>query len=124
MNRIVRWEVEEGHFWHTAFGPNGERIAMVSRGGVLRIGKTERHFDTMASAKEAANEFFSGGSSKVKDVLQDMKGFIHDNRNIIYWLALAFLADHFFFSGKFRERLHGMVEKLIGRAEAKIEAVK
>ena len=58
----------------------------------------------------------------VNDIAADVKSFIHDNRNIIYWLALAFLVDHFFLGGAFRQRLNALVEKMIGRVEKQIEA--
>lgn len=57
----------------------------------------------------------------LKDISADVKGFISENRNIIYWLALAFLADHFFFGGAFRQRLNALVERMIGRVEKQLE---
>lgn len=39
-------------------------------------------------------------------------------------IAVLFLADHFFFAGKFRQRLHGLVDKMLGKAEQRIEAIK
>lgn len=61
-------------------------------------------------------------TNMLKEITTDAKAFIHDNRNIIYWLALAFLADHFFFGGAFRQRLNALVEKMIGRVEKQLEA--
>jgi hypothetical protein len=58
----------------------------------------------------------------LKDITTDAKVFIHENRNVIYWLALAFLVDHFFFSGAFRQRLNALVERMIGRVEKQLEA--
>lgn len=58
----------------------------------------------------------------MKDILLDMKGFMHDNRNVIYWLAVGFLVDHFFFGGTFRDRLKACVEKMIGKVEKQIAA--
>ena len=63
-----------------------------------------------------------GHSNMLKDITTDMKAFMHDNRNVLYWLAVAFLADHFFFGGAFRARLNSLVEKMIGRVEKQIEA--
>ena len=62
------------------------------------------------------------GKSMLSDISKDVKGFITDNRQIIYWMALIFLLDHFFFAGAFRERLKGLAEKMLGKVEKQIEA--
>jgi hypothetical protein len=60
-------------------------------------------------------------------VFQDIKlglhKFFNENQNLIIWIAVIFLADHFFFGGKFKEKLHGMIDKGIAKAEKKIEAL-
>lgn len=90
--------------------------------------------DTYNSEEAAVLDVEMKGNSKIANILTerkgfmlseigtDLKGFIRENRNIIFWLAFAFLIDHFFFQGAFRERLHNAVNKLIGKVEKQIEA--
>ncbi len=59
--------------------------------------------------------------SEIKDTAQK---FLQENRMLIAWIAVLFLADHFFFDGKFRQRLNDIVEKLIGSVERKIAEAK
>ena len=63
-----------------------------------------------------------------KNMLQEIKStvsdFIKENKTLITWIAVLFLADHFFFGGKFRERLHRLIEGLISKVEKKAEDVK
>lgn len=59
----------------------------------------------------------------MKDIFTDIKGFIKTNNTIIYWIALIFLADHFFFNGAFRERLRSLVNSLIGKVEEQVGAI-
>ena len=81
--------------------------------------KSEHEVRSQISAIEAAQK---GNRHMLKEITTDAKSFIQEHRNIIYWLALAFLADHFFFGGTFRARLNAMVEKMIGKVEKQLEA--
>ena len=82
-----------------------------------------RRANSEESAKGIFFKLFSKGQTNVlSDLSKDVKGFISDNRQIIYWMALIFLLDHFFFQGAFRDRLKGMAEKMIGKVEKQIEA--
>ena len=73
---------------------------------------------------ELFQSYMKGKPSMVSDVMKDVSGFVKDNRNVIYWMAVAFLADHFFFGGAFRERLKACVDKMIGKVETQIAATK
>lgn len=79
--------------------PSQEQIARVE---LLVKGKKVESKGIFASMKDGVAEFF------------------HDNRTMISWLALIFVVDHFFFKGAFRDRLHKMVENMIGKIEEKI----
>lgn len=57
----------------------------------------------------------------MKDLLSAAKGFINENRNIFFWLATAFLLDHFLFKGAFRERFKNIVEGMIKKVEEQIK---
>jgi hypothetical protein len=66
----------------------------------------------------------SKGDNMLKEVSKDVKQFVSDNRNVVYTIALIVLVDHFLLGGKFRERLTAMCEKLLNKAEAKVDLVK
>lgn len=57
----------------------------------------------------------------MKDILSALKGFINENRNVFFWLATAFLLDHFLFKGAFRERFKNIVEGMIKKVEDQIK---
>lgn len=87
------------------------------------IGDTNTRCRNLEAAKQfIADKFLARRSAMLKDVGADVKGFLHDNRQIIYWMALIFLLDHFFFQGAFRDRLKGLAERMIGKVEKQIEA--
>ncbi len=65
-----------------------------------------------------------GASSMLKSVGNDLKAFITEHKSVIYWIAVALLADHVFFGGAFREKLHGLMNKLLGKVEAQIDGTK
>jgi hypothetical protein len=64
----------------------------------------------------------SSFGASMKTILADMQAFISSNRNIIYWIALVFLVDHFFLRGTFRDRLNKLIESILNKVEAQIKA--
>ncbi len=78
---------------------------------------------------DAKNGFFAGNLELInpgvypmlKTVGSDMKAFIAEHKSAIYWIAVMFLLDHILFQGAFRERLHGLMNKLLGKVEAQID---
>lgn len=60
----------------------------------------------------------------VKELVTDVREFVKDNRSVVYTIAIIVLADQFLFKGAFRERLKAIVEKLLCKAEAKVDLVK
>lgn len=67
------------------------------------------------------NELIKGEKSMLKSIGSDLKEFLAEHKSVIYWIAVALLADHVFFNGAFREKLHGLMNKLLGKVEAQIE---
>lgn len=63
-----------------------------------------------------------GENNMLKSIGSDLRDFIKENKSVIYWIAVAMVADHVFFKGAFREKLHGLMNKLLGKVEAQIEA--
>ena len=56
----------------------------------------------------------------IKEGVKDVKGFIKENRAVIYWVSLILLADHFIFKGQFKNKLRSTFNALIDRVNASI----
>ena len=118
--------------WLLAFDEDGLQRARVCGSKVYDLGSSPDLYDSHESAKRSVEKRLQemedksdetpGRTSMLKEIATDTKAFIHENRNFIYWLALAFLADHFFFNGAFRQRLNALVEKMIGKVEKQLES--
>ena len=53
------------------------------------------------------------------NMLQDIRAYIKDNRQVLYTVAFIVALDHFVFNGAFRERLKGLVDGMLKRVEEK-----
>lgn len=62
-------------------------------------------------------ELITERKSMIKELGADMKSFVKDNRQVIYWLAFLLLVDHFIFQDQFRSKLQDLVGKVIGKVE-------
>ncbi len=76
------------------------------------------------SMYEGSFTSYNGGPNMFKTVANDMKGFITEHKSVLYWMAVMLLADHVFFGGAFREKLHGLMNKMLGKVEAQIDGAK
>ena len=56
----------------------------------------------------------------IKEGIKDVKGFVKENRAVIYWVSLILLADHFIFKGQFKNKLKSTFNALIDRVNASI----
>lgn len=77
-----------------------------------------QEFGYYAGSLDAYNE---GVYPMLKTIGSDMKSFIAEHKSAIYWIAVMFLLDHVLFQGAFRERLHGLMNKLLGKVESQID---
>lgn len=93
---------------------------------VYKDKKDECLYLTWASTEEVAYNLaiiqntIKGENSMLKTVSADLKGFIAEHKSTIYTVAALFLMDHIFFQGAFRERLHGIMNKMLGKVEASL----
>lgn len=55
------------------------------------------------------------------EILKDMRGFVRENRSVIYTVALALAVDHFIFKGQFKAKIQEIVEKFLKRAHDTID---
>ena len=56
----------------------------------------------------------------MKEIITDIREFIKENRNVIYWVIAVLLLDHFIFEGKFREKIKNVVEGCLNKVEKQI----
>lgn len=57
--------------------------------------------------------------SMLRELTGDLRGFIKDNRDLIFSVLMVLVLDHYVFAGAFRERLKGVVEGVLHKAETK-----
>ena len=116
-----------GNAWIHEFRSDGE---VINTGLKMNIQGKENviwwknDHNAAIAALEKLQEAMKGKPQMLNEVSSDIKCFVKDNRHVIYWIAVAFLADQLFFKGAFRERIHAMVEKLISKVEKKVEDAK
>lgn len=59
--------------------------------------------------------------SMLGTVSKDLKSFILEHKLTIYWIAVLLLVDHFFFNGAYRQKINGIMHKLIGKVEDTVD---
>jgi hypothetical protein len=53
-------------------------------------------------------------------VTSDIKNFVKEHRQIIYWVVLALIVDHVFLNGQLRSKIKNIIQGLLNKAEASI----
>jgi hypothetical protein len=53
-------------------------------------------------------------------VTSDIKNFIKEHRQIVYWVVLALIVDHLFLNGQLRSKIKNIIQGLLNKAEASI----
>lgn len=79
-------------------------------------------YDAIVAAKNSIYKQRKEGKNVLKEVFSDLRGYVKDNRELVYTIAFLFIIDHLIFDGAFRERFKGLVDRLLGKAEAKLAA--
>lgn len=64
------------------------------------------------------------GTNMFSEVAQDMKVFVKEHKSLIYWVAVLFIFDHFFFQGAFKSKLKNIMDNLVGKVESKLQETK
>jgi hypothetical protein len=62
-------------------------------------------------------------NNHMKQILEDVKGFVKEHRSVIYTVVFVLLVDHFFLDGKLVSRAKGILEKMLSGAEKKIDKI-
>ena len=55
-----------------------------------------------------------------KEGVEDVKGFVKENRYVLYWVSLILLADHFIFGGELRGKIQALFNSIIDKVNSKI----
>lgn len=61
--------------------------------------------------------------SLVKDLFTDLKKYASENRDLLYTIIFVLIIDEYVFGGAFRERVKGLVEGFLKRAEDKVGVI-
>lgn len=54
-----------------------------------------------------------------KDLFGDLRGYIKDNRDLIFSIVFVLVLDEYVFKGAFRERLKAVIEGVLKKVENK-----
>ena len=52
-------------------------------------------------------------------MLNDLRGYVRDNRDLIFSIVFVLVLDEYVFKGAFRERLRSVIEGVLKRVENK-----
>jgi len=74
------------------------------------------------------NEYYNKINKKETNMLEEIKksigDFFKENRQLITWIVVLFLVDHFALDGRLRQKLDDIVDKLIHKVSGKVEEIK
>lgn len=80
---------------------------------------------TVCASADIFNDWFTivkkEEKNMLKEIATDAKEFVKNNRNVIYTIVVVALVDHFVFKGALRDRLKGLLEKMLNKAEKSVE---
>ena len=61
------------------------------------------------------------GGNMFKEMFGGLKKYVNEHQETIYTIAIALLVDRFVFGGAFQERIKGIVEGFLSKAENKVK---
>ena len=96
-------------------GSGGEWIVSVDCDS-NRVVVLEDEVDTTTQIKKSKLEV----ERMFKAGVEDVKGFVKENRYVLYWVSLILLADHFIFGGELRGKVQGLFNSSIDKVNSKI----
>lgn len=70
-----------------------------------------------ASKASTANH---DGSVKRGRLMDELRGYIREHRNVLFTVVLVLLLDHLFFEGAMRERLKQLLSGMLTKAEGSL----
>lgn len=57
----------------------------------------------------------------VKEIQNDVRSFMRENKSVIYWMIILYCVDHYLFEGALKARLQKIVQNLVGKVEEKLD---
>ena len=121
----IRWST-----WTTSYlipngsilpDPNGKGNPIIV--GIDDTGKANINCQVQKGFLEIENGYWIALEPLNKEgvgVMKSLKEYFEKHKEVIFTVGIVVLIDHFFLNGAFRERLKGLVEKLLTRTEAKL----
>lgn len=77
-------------------------------------------FSDPADRDQAMEDLIKATKSMNNTVTSDVKNFIKEHRQIIYWVVLALIVDHLFLNGQLTTKIKNIIQTLLNKAEASI----
>ena len=77
-------------------------------------------FSDPADRDRAMEDLIEETKNMNNTVTSDIKNFIKEHRQIVYWVVLALIVDHLFLNGQLRSKIKNIIQGLLNKAEASI----
>lgn len=88
-------------------------IVLVGSSSTLR-------FADPAERDQAMEDLIEETKNMNNTVTSDIKNFVKEHRQIIYWVVLALIVDHVFLNGQLRSKIKNIIQSLLNKAETSI----
>jgi hypothetical protein len=88
---------------------------------IVLVGSTSiLKFADPAERDRAMEDLIEETKNMNNTVTSDIKNFIKEHRQIVYWVVLALIVDHVFLNGQLRSKIKNIIQGLLNKAEASI----
>jgi hypothetical protein len=77
-------------------------------------------FSDPVDRDQAMEDLVEATKNMNNTVTSDIKNFIKEHRQIIYWVVLALIVDHVFLNGQLRAKIKNIIQSLLNKAEASV----
>jgi len=88
---------------------------------IVLVGSTSiLKFSDPVDRDQAMEDLIEETKNMNNTVTSDIKNFVKEHRQIIYWVVLALIVDHVFLNGQLRSKIKNIIQGLLNKAEASI----
>jgi hypothetical protein len=88
---------------------------------IVLVGSTSTlKFSDPVDRDRAMEDLIEETKNMNNTVTSDIKNFVKEHRQIIYWVVLALIVDHVFLNGQLRSKIKNIIQGLLNKAEASI----
>lgn len=104
----------------------GERFTTCATGdsdypfGIALNGKHKFSYHSVAARNSDLKALQLAAGTGGWRVLQEVKNYMADNRDLVFTICLVAIADQFLFEGALRERIKKLIEGILTKTEAKV----